>query len=327
MNQAVAEELNMATDNGAAEALGQLPGWAVPVIIGAAVLAIALAIVLFVKRSRGKRKAGVTVPIPESGQSEQANDAIFSAKWLPVSSIGNVHGIGDREDQQDAFGVSDLKNQSLVLGKGILAIVADGMGGLHQSGAISHTLVQAGLAEFAGAEGSQREILLSLGAKINGMAIERFGRAATGTTFIAASIHRNQLDFLSIGDSRIALCRAGSLLTLNRVHNYAADLDSSAARGLVSVASALNDPKRARLTSYVGMDDPKAVDLPVSPMTLQKGDRVLMMTDGLFGTLSDEEIVQALEMPAPEAAKRLDGLVREKKKPNQDNYTAIILEI
>ncbi len=89
----------------------------------------------------------------------------------------------------------------------------------------------------------------------------------------------------------------------------------------------MNDPKRARLTSYVGMNEPKAVDMPAAPIQLSKGDRVIIMTDGVFGTLSDAEIASALEAGAPEAALRLEALIKEKKKENQDNYTAIIIEI
>ena len=42
---------------------------------------------------------------------------------------------------------------------------------------------------------------------------------------------------------------------------------------------------------------------------------------------SDEEIIQALSLSAPEAAKQLEQRIQEINKSDQDNYTAIILEI
>lgn len=329
---------------GAAEkalAPGGLPGWVIPAIIAAAVLIIAIVVLARRKpagKSTGKpsgkpagKAAARQKPAPKPDSAVTTPTAPGPApeierETLPITAVGNVHGIGSRQDQQDAFGVSSIANNKLVKQKGILAIVADGMGGLENSGEISQTIVRSALKRFSEFSGNQRETLLMLGANINSIASDNF-TGSTGTTFIAASIFENQLDFISIGDSRIALCRAGSLLTLNRVHNYAADLDSSAARGLMSVSSAMNDPKRARLTSYVGMNEPKAVDMPVSPIHLSRGDKIIVMTDGVFGTLSDEKIVEALALSAPEAALRLDELIKAEARENQDNYTAIIIEI
>ena len=44
---------------------------------------------------------------------------------------GNAQHIGNRKDQQDAFGFTDLEDTSSVKHIGCLAIVADGMGGLN----------------------------------------------------------------------------------------------------------------------------------------------------------------------------------------------------
>ncbi len=303
-------------------AKGGVPAWVY--IVCGVVAACAIAAVLIV---RANRKKAAPARADEAAALSQARpEPQVERETLPITAVGNVHGIGSRPDQQDAFGVSSIANNKLVKEKGILAIVADGMGGLKNSGEISQAIVRSALKKFSDFSGNQRETLLMLGANINGVANDSFD-GGTGTTFIAASIKDDLLDFISIGDSRIALCRGSSLLTMNRVHNYAADLDSAAARGQVSVASAMNDPKRARLTSYVGMGEPKAVDMPAAPIQLSKGDRVIIMTDGVFGTLSDAEIASALEASAPEAALRLEALIKDKKKENQDNYTAIIIEI
>lgn len=307
-----------------AEAAAKLtiPAWVYVAFTAAVVIAVAAG--LIARAAAGKRAAAQRAA--EAAERQARPEANAERETLPVAAVANVQGVGARPDQQDAFGVSSLANNRLVKEKGILAVVADGMGGLENSGEISRTIVRSALKRFADFTGTQREALLMLGACINGVASDSFG-AGTGTTCIAASVKEDLLDFISIGDSRIALCRGGALLALNRMHNYAADLDSAAARGQVSVTSAMKDPKRDRLTSYVGVNGPKAVDMPAAPIQLSKGDRVIIMTDGMFGTLTDAEIADALQAPASEAALCLERMIREKNKPNQDNYTAIIIEI
>ena len=51
------------------------------------------------------------------------------------------------------------------------------------------------------------------------------------------------------------------------------------------------------------------------------------MSDGIFGTLSDEEILLALGNPPAKAAQEMDRMVAEKGKPKQDNYTGILIRI
>jgi len=52
----------------------------------------------------------------------------------------------------------------------------------------------------------------------------------------------------------------------------------------------------------------------------------LLMTDGVFGTLNDEEMLAILTAHAPyAAAAALEKAVLAKQKPKQDNFTAIIL--
>ena len=62
--------------------------------------------------------------------------------------VGKLHQQGAREGQQDCFGVSD---ESLVPTHGLLAVVADGMGGLSGGERISQLVVQAVLDAFLSA--------------------------------------------------------------------------------------------------------------------------------------------------------------------------------
>ena len=51
---------------------------------------------------------------------------------------GNSQHIGARSSQQDAFGFSDKDDLAFVVHGGVLAVVADGMGGMANGGETSH---------------------------------------------------------------------------------------------------------------------------------------------------------------------------------------------
>jgi serine/threonine protein phosphatase PrpC len=60
---------------------------------------------------------------------------------------------------------------------------------------------------------------------------------------------------------------------------------------------------------------------------LLEGDKILLMTDGLYAFLSEEEILHHLNRNAPDAKERLNSLLKlSNAHGNLDNQTAMILE-
>lgn len=135
------------------------------------------------------------------------------------------------------------------------------------------------------------------------------------------------LDFASIGDSHIALWRGGALITLNREHCLGAQLRRQAALGLKAWQQVASDPKRAALTAYLGRDGDPEVDFPAEPIRLLSGDKIVLMSDGVYGTLDEKMLSRLLENEAALAADAIEKMVLTCAKPNQDNFTALILEI
>ena len=78
-----------------------------------------------------------------------------------------------------------------------------------------------------------------------------------------------------------------------------------AARGEISLEEARSDPQRKSLTSYIGTDPLKKIDRSVHGMTLLPGDKVLLMSDGVFGTLTEQEILRAAQGDAQVMAEYL----------------------
>ena len=148
-----------------------------------------------------------------------------------------------------------------------------------------------------------------------------------GTTFVATLIHHQQLYFISVGDSRISLMRNGGLIQLNREHVYGRELDDQALNGKLSELEAQEDRQRKALTSYLGKQDDVAIDRNINPIPLYSGDKVVLMSDGIYGFLPEQELTECLYRRPMDAAVAVKQAVLAKKHPKQDNMTIIVLEI
>lgn len=245
--------------------------------------------------------------------------------------IGNVHCIGARESQQDSFGISDISDKRIRNEKGVFAVVADGMGGLTNGAEISAYVTAYMLNAFSRSpmDADACNVLLNITVNVNKEVLRyssKSGNAQSGSTVIAVIIKDRKLSFISVGDSRIYLLRGGALFQVNREHNYASELDEKAARCEITVEEARDNPQRDALTSYIGMDNLEKIDRSLKPIQLIEGDRVILMTDGVYRTVTDDEIKNIAKSSAEKAALDLEDMIVSKHKPNQDNFTAVILE-
>lgn len=242
--------------------------------------------------------------------------------------IGKLHGIGKREKQQDAFGVSDVND---VKTRGILFVLADGMGGLSGGEIASTETVVSCLSYF-----DNREIDIELEEYFVDMleyANERVIRALDcdagdgGSTVVAVWIWENYMFYISVGDSRIMFYRDGELTKLNREHNYGASLLERAMRGEITPEEAYNDPQKNALTSYIGEPSVSEMDVCAKAVKLCTGDKIILMSDGVYRTVTEEEMEKIFRASPQKAAKQLEQVIFSRAKASQDNYTALIVEM
>lgn len=256
------------------------------------------------------------------------NKRKHTASGIAGISVGKLHEQGARQEQQDSFGVSD---EALTQTHGFLAVVADGMGGLQNGGMVSSAAVESVLDQFMRCPNTDdpRALLLSLAQaaakKVNAL-LGPSNYRKSGSTLVMGYVRDDKFTFLSIGDSRVSLYRGGVLMQLNRDHIYEGELFMRAVNGEISVDSALTDAQGSGLISFLGMGQLHAVDLPSAPLQLLPGDRILLMSDGVYNALTDSELSAMLEGATPEeAALRIGASIREKNYSNQDNYTAVVI--
>ena len=76
------------------------------------------------------------------------------------------------------------------------------------------------------------------------------------------------------------------------------------------------------------MGELKYVDGSRRRIALERGDKLLLMSDGVYNTLPEEEMGRILEEAGDvqAAAAAFESRILECQKPKQDNFTAVILE-
>ncbi|HEX2954295.1 MAG TPA: protein phosphatase 2C domain-containing protein [Bacillota bacterium] len=260
-----------------------------------------------------------------------------SLSWKSLKSFGkiipgNAQHIGSREEQQDAFGFSDLQNTEAIEANGALAVLADGMGGLEKGSEASNLAVRTALAEYSVKPADEpisnalQRVMHIANQAVYEMARQRERVGSIGTTMLMAVIFQGQLYYASAGDSRIYLYRNGRLWQLTTDHVYAYELARMVNNSQISQEEAEGHPDRNALTSYLGLASLTAIDQNLNPLSLQPGDKVMLCSDGLYNVLSAEKMEKALQMDAPLAAETLIQKALTEGYHQQDNMTVAILQ-
>ena len=247
-------------------------------------------------------------------------------------SFANIQNIGMREEQQDSFAISNINDKKLFNEKGVFAIVADGMGGLDNGKESSSIVVESMMSYF-----NEKLFVSPIPIELRNMIINsnnelldylsRGGNIKSGSTSIAVIIKGSQLFWISVGDSRIYLYRRGKVFTLNRDHVYGTELNEKAFRGQISFEEALNHPDRKALTSYMGIQKMTEIDQNIKPFKLNQGDKIILCSDGIYGSLDEKEIEEAMKLDTQNAAIELQNSILKKNIKYQDNLTAVVIGI
>lgn len=234
--------------------------------------------------------------------------------------------LGARKDQQDSYKVLVQEDISF-------AVVCDGLGG-HKGGALASGLAVDMLTRSFN-EQRPEDIALFLAdnaRKINeavyDLRCEDGSRMGAGSTIVCAIIEHNRLYRLSIGDSRIYLFRDSQLMQITVDHNYFMLLDHSLKSGRITQEEYEQECYKGNsLISVLGMEQPGMVDINTKPLELQDGDIVILMSDGLYKALDDEEIADCLQGDAKNCCERITERLQLVSQDSLDNTTFIIERI
>jgi PPM family protein phosphatase len=222
-------------------------------------------------------------------------------------------------------GLVRTNNEDSVYAGARLLALADGMGG-HAAGEVASQLVIAALAHLDDDEPGG-DLLAKLDDAV------RQGNAAIaahvdndpelegmGTTLTAILFAGNKLGLVHIGDSRGYLLRGGELAQITKDDTFVQTLVDE---GRITAEEAHSHPQRSLIMRALTGHE---VEPTLIMREARVGDRYLLCSDGLSDPVSQETILEALQIPeVSESADRLIELALRGGGP--DNVTVVVADV
>jgi len=229
--------------------------------------------------------------------------------FAAITHLGKV-----RKNNEDAYlvnamdGTEPLVNQlqriSGLCRMGLLAAVADGMGGA-AAGEIASREGLASVAvhlfgywgRFTSMDAKESDLVRALVGATRGASssvlsytdAERTARGM-GSTLTATVVWNGFVYFVQVGDSRAYVYRRGEIVQITEDQTLVSEMISS---GLLTPEQAKTHPQRSMITQALGGPYPlKAV---IGKVALRRGDRLLLCTDGLHGEVTDQQMKEVLD--------------------------------
>lgn len=250
-----------------------------------------------------------------SGEGEETKEQVYGA-----SDIGRV-----REKNEDYFLVNSQKR---------LYIVTDGMGG-HNAGEIaSQNAAKVVDAYFTLPLLRKIQRLPNIVAEEIGGSIQKAHQklhemadsnpkySGMGCTIVMALIVDNILHLGHIGDSRAYLSDHRELNLLTTDHTFVMELVK---KGKMRMEDIKSSSMKNHLSQALGV--PAFVSPDYSRHMLKKGDKILLCTDGLWGSISEKEIFETLNQNKTQKQIVLELIHMANKAGGHDNITCVLIEL
>jgi serine/threonine protein phosphatase PrpC len=234
-------------------------------------------------------------------------------------SVFQISRKGGREKNEDRMGYCYTRESGLF-------VLADGMGG-HPEGEVAAQLalqtvsalfqkearpVVQDITEFLSVS------LMAAHHQIIRYASERGMLDTPRTTLVACIVQGSSATWVHCGDSRLYVVRDGELLTRTRDHSYLEQQNA----GVIK----MDRVNRNILFTCLGSPTKPVFDV-TGPVTLQQGDKILLCSDGLWGSVAENDIVAHLSTkPVADAVPDLVETALRNGGEHSDNVTVVALE-
>ena len=231
-----------------------------------------------------------------------------------------------RKQNQDAYHIEKLDRNSL------LCVVCDGMGGA-KSGNIASTLaVDVFVQEVRRTWTSnlpldKLEQMLRGAVKLANFTVfdqaqqfEEFD--GMGTTLVAALVRGNRVTVVNVGDSRAYKVDSEGIRQITRDHSL---VQMMVERGELSPEVARTYPGKNFITRAIGTET--MVECDVYHFSVEKGNYLLLCSDGLSNTMDDQEMLFEIVhgVKKQHCCQRLLEIAKNRGAP--DNVTSILIMI
>ena len=229
-----------------------------------------------------------------------------------------------RKQNQDAFRIEQLDRNTL------LCVICDGMGGA-KSGNVASTLAVEVFAEEIrrtwkrGMESDLIDQMLRSAVKLANFTV--FDQAAQfeefsgmGTTLVAALIRDNKATLVNVGDSRVYGINRNGIHQLTKDHSL---VQMMVDRGDLTPEVAKSYPGKNLITRAIGTEPMVMCD--IYHKEVNKGDYLLLCTDGLSNLMDDQEILFEVVhgINKEYCCQRLLDIAKNRGAP--DNVTSVLV--
>ncbi|RZL04110.1 MAG: serine/threonine-protein phosphatase [Rubrivivax sp.] len=237
-------------------------------------------------------------------------------------SVYQISRKGGREKNEDRMGYCYTRDSGLFA-------LADGMGG-HPEGEVASQLALQTMAALYQRDARPtladplrflQDAVMAGHHQLLRYASEKGLIDTPRTTIVACIMQGNAAYWAHCGDSRLYFVRGDKLIARTRDHSY------SELQQTLNTVVPLNDRyNRNVLFTCLGSPGKPVVDT-AGPLLLQENDRILLCSDGLWGTVDDEVITRHLTTRS--ISDSVPELVEEALRnggPKCDNVTVIAME-
>lgn len=232
-------------------------------------------------------------------------------------SFGVSHPGMKRTSNQDTFFSSDENG---------FWVLADGMGG-NKGGEIASRIAQESIIEDLQNSVDLKTAILTAHRSIldHGTKHQELVGLATTIVLVKESLANKEVSLAWVGDSRAYLWRNQKLSQLSKDHSVVQRLLDS---GMITPEEAIDHPKRNLVTSILGLSLSNESDLEIGMIDFkwQKGDKILLCSDGLTDELNDSDIVEIM-LTQSSSEKQIEALLQAALSAGgRDNTTVILIE-
>ena len=233
-------------------------------------------------------------------------------------SVFQTSQIGGRKRNEDRMGYTYSKSSAIFL-------VADGLGG-HPDGDVASQLgLQVVMSKFRTHASPKiehvsnflTEAMTDVHESLIAYAVSHSMVDTPSTTMVVVIVQDGLAYMGHCGDSRGYFIRQTEVLTRTQDHSLLVR------DGGLSADSDMELPSRHTLFSCLGASSVPFIEV-AEPLPLHFGDRMLLCSDGLWGSVTETDIVQAMQDPkVSEATTALVNLALHNGGPRSDNVTAL----
>lgn len=282
----------------------------------------------------GKKKQQVSPEITTAGTTQPEKLSRQTDRPEPVE-LQTYEVVADmqtdpgcvRETNEDSVRYFRPTDSSELARKGVIAIVADGMGG-HSAGEVASRIATDVIktAFYEGGEGateSLRNAFNQANQEIHKASLGDKALEGMGTTCTALVLHNGSAHCAYVGDTRLYLIRGGEIYAMTQDHSAVMEMVQM---GILTLEQARHHEDKNVIIRALGSQPEVEVSVWSEPFPVQVGDKFLLCSDGLSDLVEDDEIKQAvLDGDSHSSSENLIALARE--RGGYDNVTVGILSI